>query len=88
MSDRRSCEASGGRAGGVPHSNEKAVCMPIVDGDDDGNAMLEAEVEEEVERAKPLPTPQQPAKSEYDDHQVTHCPYRPWCRHCVEGRGQ
>ena len=52
------------------------------------DAALEADVEEEVDRAKPLPTPQQPTKSEYDDHKVTHCPYRPWCRHCVEGRGR
>ena len=68
-----------------------AEVFPVEDADVDGvpeeNAMLEADVEEEVDRAKPLPTPQQPTKSEYDDHKVTHCPYRPWCPHCVEGRG-
>ena len=51
------------------------------------SAALEAEVEEEVDRAAPLPA-YQPTKSDYDEHCVTHTPYRPWCNHCVNGRGQ
>ena len=58
-------------------------------GESQGNTEgeMQAEVEQEVERIACLPT-YQPTKSDYDDHCVTHCPYRPWCRHCVEGRGQ
>ena len=48
---------------------------------------LTADIEQEVERIVALPT-YQPTKSEYDEHCVTHNPYRPWCRHCVEGRAQ
>ena len=48
---------------------------------------LTAEAEQEPERIATLPS-YQPSKSEYDEHCVTHCPYRPWCRHCAEGRGQ
>ena len=54
---------------------------------DGGDAEIHAEAEQEVERIARLPS-YQPTQSEYDDHCVTHSPYRPWCRHCVEGRGQ
>ena len=57
-----------------------------VDGGDGGEE-LTAEAEQETERIATLPS-YQPSKSEYDEHCVTHCPYRPWCRHCAEGRGQ
>ena len=66
--------------------------LPVVaDADEeahvDGGDELTAEVEQEVERVATLPS-YQPTKSEYDEHCVTHSPYRPWCRHCCEGRGQ
>ena len=47
---------------------------------------LEAQVEEEAHVTKPLPTPETPTRSEVLSHNVTHVPYRPWCKHCVEGR--
>ena len=25
---------------------------------------------------------------EIDEHQITHIPYRSWCKHCISGRGQ
>ena len=35
-----------------------------------------------------LPTHDLPSQSVVDDHNIDHCPYRSWCRHCVEGRGR
>ena len=29
-----------------------------------------------------------PTRMERMLHEITHLPYRPWCRHCVEGRGR
>jgi hypothetical protein len=37
-------------------------------------------------RVKMAPT--QPSNTEREKHEVTHCPYRPWCPICVAGRGQ
>ena len=54
---------------------------------DGGDDELTAEVEQEVERVATLPT-YQPTRSEIEEHNVTHSPFRPWCRHCAEGRGQ
>jgi len=64
--------------------------LPVVGEDEapiDGGDELTAEVEQEVERVVALPS-YQPTKSEFAEHCVTHSPFRPWCRHCCEGRGQ
>ena len=44
--------------------------------------------EEEADAVQPLPTPNTPTRSEVLDHRVCHVPFRAWCKHCVEGRGQ
>ena len=30
--------------------------------------------------------PRKPSQEEVDAHNLTHLPYRSWCRHCVRGR--
>ena len=32
--------------------------------------------------------PKEPTEREKLDHELTHLPYRSWCRHCVRGRGK
>ena len=44
--------------------------------------------EEEAEPRKVLPIPILLTKSERDDHNIDHIPYRSWCDACVEGRGR
>ena len=51
-----------------------------------GKELVEAE--EETEPRDSLPTPDLPSQSVVDDHNIDHCPYRSWCRQCVEGRGR
>ena len=51
-----------------------------------GDELVEAE--EETEPRDSLPTPELPSKSEIADHNIDHCPYRSWCRFCVEGRAR
>ena len=72
-----------------PQTLPAVVLMGENGGNSDGgdDAELTVEAEQEVERVSSLPT-YQPTKSDYDDHCVTHSPYRPCYRHCVEGRGQ
>ena len=33
-------------------------------------------------------TPYKPTRDEVEDHNLTHLPYRSWCRHCIRGRGK
>jgi len=35
-----------------------------------------------------LPAPHLPHPAEVEQHNVTHCPYRSWCRVCVEAAGR
>ena len=53
--------------------------------DDAGEEVVEAE--EESQPVNSLPSPDMPTQSERDEHDLTHWPYRSWCKHCVEGRG-
>ena len=32
--------------------------------------------------------PKVPTKEERGDHEITHLPFRNWCRHCIRGRGK
>ena len=32
--------------------------------------------------------PQMPCQQEVDAHELTHLPFRNWCRHCMKGRGK
>ena len=32
--------------------------------------------------------PKLPSKAEIEEHELTHLPYRNWCKHCVSGRGK
>ena len=50
------------------------------------------EVEETGEAGKrgilKMLDPKLPSKAEIEEHEITHLPYRNWCRHCVVGRGK
>ena len=37
---------------------------------------------------KTLPTPTAPSSTEVLLHNLTHLPYRTWCKHCVQGKGK
>ena len=45
---------------------------------------------EETEAAslRPLKSPAAPTQREIEEHEISHCPYRSWCRFCVMGRGK
>ena len=39
-------------------------------------------------KPKKINDPRQPTEEERRQHEMTHLPYRSWCRHCVKGRGK
>ena len=55
--------------------------------DADGKMKDREDVEGEARRPKPAARPYTPTKEEVREHEVTHLPFRPWCRHCVFGKG-
>ena len=41
----------------------------------------------EVRSARRIAQPRLPSETERREHELTHCPYRSWCEHCVRGQG-
>ena len=65
------------------------VADPVGPKDEQEGEEIEAlDEEEQADVPLCLPTQYQPTRSEFLDHCVTHYPYRAWCSHCREGRGQ
>jgi hypothetical protein len=52
--------------------------------------VLEAddEVQKGIRKIAKLGEPREPTAEERKEHEMTHLPYRNWCRHCVRGRGK
>ena len=41
----------------------------------------------EVRASRGLGQPRLPSERERREHELTHCPFRCWCEHCVRGAG-
>ena len=48
---------------------------------------LEDEDDSKARRAKGVTDVKKPSRNEVDQHELTHLPFKSWCRHCVRGRG-
>ena len=53
----------------------------------------DGEVENEIaeygrREAAKMNDPKLPPRAEVEAHNLTHLPYRSWCKHCVRGRGK
>jgi hypothetical protein len=42
----------------------------------------------EGEKMRAVRAPHRPTPREVEDHELTHCPYRAWCDHCVRGQAK
>ena len=51
------------------------------------NLDVDEEGESGVRETKRMNSPLKPSNHEVEAHNLTHLPYRNWCRHCVRGRG-
>ena len=56
---------------------EEDLCQPC--GEPEG---------EEAREAVPVQTPAKVSKDERERHELTHTPFRSWCKFCVMGRGR
>ena len=73
-----------------PEDHEEVVGDGTVGAQGVGNADAGAQEGEDDEGRPPaqVPTPHQPTTAEREEHEITHTPYRSWCRYCVQGRGR
>ena len=74
-----------------PNGDSKEVVARWVCGQEEEES-VEVEMEDETENGsrtvKKVQDPRDPSKEERAQHEMTHLPYRSWCRHCVRGRGK
>ena len=79
---------------GVDESTEfddkdKDKAVGVESGEAEGG--IEGEMQEEAEsgsrRVVKLQDPKKPTEEEVKEHQLTHLPFRSWCKHCVAGKG-
>ena len=61
-----------------------AEAVPATDYDAEELEVMEAE---EGSVAQGLAQPSQPTAREVSEHNLTHLPFRAWCRHCIRGKG-
>ena len=78
-----STDSSAGRLGREGCSAGQANVDPSA------NARLKRSLEDyEPVVVRTLASPELPSQAEIDEHNVSHQPYRAWCRFCVMGRGE
>ena len=68
--------------------SQQEVTENEVGDEEDGNEEDGREEGEEGRQPVRVRAPQQVSKEERDAHELTHTPYRAWCRHCVRARGR
>ena len=68
-------------------SSEVAMSEDVAAGDPGAEEVIHAE-EAETQAPRIPRAPRTPSQQEIDDHEVTHCPFRSWCEHCVKGQGK
>ena len=68
-------------------SSEAAMSEDVAAGDPGAEEVIHAE-EAETQAPRVPRAPRTPSQQEIDDHEVTHCPFRSWCEHCVRGQAK
>ena len=56
----------------------------------ENDGIVEVAPEEDRGVRKPLKVadPKLPTQTEIDEHNLTHLPFRNWCKHCIRGKGR
>jgi hypothetical protein len=60
---------------GIGNVDEEIVCNPCG-------------VSEEAMKTRKLMDPKKPSQQEFDEHYLSHLPFRNWCPHCMRGKAK
>ena len=78
------------------HEPFKRVCAPqgkilapvMHDEPTEEQLMHDSENVQETEKSAMPPAPYTPSQEERERHEISHWPYRAWCKFCIMGRGK
>lgn len=74
-------------SGGAGSSND-GLSQEVVAGEEEEEEATRSEEGEDGRDPQTLRAPHRVSKEEREVHELTHTPYRAWCRHCVRARGR
>ena len=74
------------REGGMAKIMEKTKVVELKEQEDEKN--LTSGRNSGTERLLRKHDPRQPSQQEKEEHEMTHLPFRCWCRQCITGRGR
>ena len=69
----------------LPVDTGEMDCSPLEDDRQGHDADEGGEESGEARASRSVPQPRLPSREERRLHELTHCPARPWCKHCVYG---
>ena len=69
----------------LPVDTGEMDCSPLEDDRQGPDADEGGEESGEARASRSVPQPRLPSREERRLHDLTHCPMRPWCKHCVYG---
>ena len=67
---------------------EHAEMIKKRDQEEKSMEVVAEDAEDGVRKTVKMMDPAMPNEEEKREHEMTHVPYRSWCRHCVRGRGK
>ena len=68
-------------------TNDKVAVAATVTNDAEDEKDVNDDTEAGRREVKRMQSPVKPSDAEVAAHELTHLPFRSWCRHCVRGRG-
>ena len=74
-------------SGGEDKDKHKAEGGERGEEQEDSEGEKQDEAEKGSRRVVKLQDPRKPTEEEVKEHQLTHLPFRNWCKHCVAGKG-
>ena len=84
--ERRESRNTGGSSASNNETaaNATASTPASSSGNNDPDKEEEEEKQEEGRRPNAMTVPEGPSAQEREEHELTHIPYRAWCKHCVK----
>ena len=79
---------SGVRPNEKDEAEEGRCWLGEVEGDEGTIEADEEEPDKGMRMTAQMNDPKDPSEQERREHEMSHLPFRSWCRHCVRGRGK
>ena len=78
------------RADDLARGGVEPTCGDCIEEDLDGTIEVDANDDATNESVRPrvLRSPSTPSRQEVLEHNITHCPFRSWCKDCVCGKSK